>query len=234
MSPGPVNPPRSPGPPGLDTSRRTPPWLALALLAVAFAIVEAAIVTAYRSLLDPQGLRFPLLPLPANLAGLERWREAATLFLLAAAASLASRRAVPATAAFFFLFGVWDLTYYATLRYSLHWPQSWGDWDLLFLLPVPWLGPVYAPMLVACVLVAAGSVVLQHESRRGPFRVQRLHLLAAAAGGTLIVWSFVATPSGRALAAVPARYPYEWLLLGLAVGLTAFVHATWSNRRSRD
>ena len=229
MSLRPVNPAHASVPPGQEG--RKPPWLGLVLLAVSFAVVEAAIVTAYRSLLDPQGERFPLLPLPGSLAGLERVREAATLLLLIAAARLVYRRAVPATATFFFLFGIWDVAYYATLRCSLGWPRHGSDWDLLFLLPVPWLGPVVAPLVVSCVLVVVGSLVLRHESRRGPFRLGRLHLLAAALGGALCLWSFVAAPSGRALAALPTRYPWEWLLLGLALGLAAFSHALWRNRR---
>jgi len=224
----PVNPPAAPLPPA---SR--PPWTGLLVAAVAFGIVEAVLVMAYRTFLDPRGSLFPLLPLPPALATWERLREAATLLLLGGTAHLACRRAASKVAAFLFLFGVWDVTYYIVLRGSLGWPRGGHDWDLLFLLPVPWIGPVYAPVVIAAVLIAVGTFVLQHEARRGVFRVHALHGVAAGVGGLLCVWSFVEDDAARALVALPSRYAVEFLVLGLAIGVGAFVDAVRRNRRAR-
>jgi hypothetical protein len=45
-----------------------------------------------------------------------------------------------------FVFGIWDLFYYVWLKVCLGWPSSLLTWDVLFLIPVPWVGPVLAPV----------------------------------------------------------------------------------------
>ena len=51
------------------------------------------------------------------------------------------------------VFGAWDLSFYATLRVLTGWPASLMTWDLLFLIPVPWVGPVLAPSIVSIMTV---------------------------------------------------------------------------------
>jgi hypothetical protein len=60
-------------------------------------------------------------------------------------------------------FGVWDIFYYVFLRIMCGWPQSLLDWDILFLLPLPWWGPVIAPVLIALLMVAWGTLASQFE-----------------------------------------------------------------------
>lgn len=235
MSSSPVNPPRMRARVAPATGSRRPPWPSLTLVAVSFGIIEAILVAVYRTLLDPEGDLFPLLRLPAQLLPWERLREAATLVLLAGMARLAATPKPTTWAAFFYLFSLWDLTYYASLRVVLVWPRSLSDWDLLFLLPVPWLAPVYAPVLVSCVLLGVGVLTLRFAARRGSFRTTPLHAAAAVLGGGLGVWSFIAHPGARALEHLPPRYPVEFLLAGLTIGLAAYAHAYRSNlRRDRS
>lgn len=204
---------------------------ALALFATAFGVVEAAIVLVLRRLLDPSGTRFPVVAMPPDLWRIECVREACTLIVLAGAAHLAGASRVARFAAFLVAFGIWDLVYYLALRLWLHWPASLATWDLLFLLPVPWFGPVYAPICVALVMVGAGGIASWHEARGG-FRVAPLHIVGAIAGATAILTSFILPARGGAQP--PARYPWEWLVAGLAIGITAFLHAwQWNRRRSR-
>jgi hypothetical protein len=155
-------------------------------------------------------------------------REVATLVVLAAAAHLAAATRVTRIAAFLVAFGSWDLVYYAALRLWLGWPARLDNWDLLFLVPVPWFGPVYAPLLVSIVIVAAGLLALRHEHRHGPFRVARLHVAAATLGAMLILASFIAPAHGGMQP--PARYPVEWFGAGLGLGVSAFLHAWHRNR----
>ena len=75
-------------------------------------------------------------------------REACTLVLLAAVAWLAGHRAADRIGAFFVSFGIWDLTYYAVLRLLSGWPDSIRTLDILFLIPLPWVAPVWAPVTV--------------------------------------------------------------------------------------
>src|SRR5262245_56110912 len=159
---------------------------------------------------------------------IERGREAATLVVLAAAAVAAVRGGAARFAAFLLVFGVWDLAYYVALRAFMGWPRTLAAWDLLFLLPVRWLGPVWAPASVALVMIACALAALRFVARHGDFVVQPLHAFAAAAGGAFVVTSFVwPSPS----AALPERYRAEWLAIGLGVGVWGFVAAWRLNRR---
>lgn len=219
----------SASPPTAATRARIP-LAALGVTAAAFGVVEAAVVAYLRAGLDPDGSRFPLVQLPPALLRIEQARELATLVLLGAVAVAAVRGAVARLAAFLVLFGGWDLVYYAALRLMLRWPADVGAWDLLFLLPVRWIGPVYAPLAVAAVMVAAGCLALLHEARCGPFRVRRRHGLGAAAGALLILSSFIRPESWGLDAGLPGRYPVERLAAGLAVGVVAFLDAWRVNR----
>ena len=137
--------------------------VALLLFGVSFGYVEAAVVAYLRALGEPVRERFypgrgpddlfPLLKLEQLEAGgpellqvlkTEFAREAATLVMLGAVATAVGRGGAQWLAAFMITFGVWDVSFYAFLRVLLHWPQSLLTWDLLFLIPVPWAGPVGA------------------------------------------------------------------------------------------
>jgi hypothetical protein len=79
--------------------------------------------------------------------------------MLAAIALAVARNARQWTAAFAIAFGVWDIVFYACLKLLLGWPASLFTWDILFLIPVPWVGPVIAPVLVSLTMIAAGILV---------------------------------------------------------------------------
>jgi hypothetical protein len=223
-----VNRPRQ-----FDAGRR-PRWDLLASLAVAFGIAEAVVVIHLRSFLDPNGDRFPLVGFPAHLLRPEQIREAATLVVLGAAAGLSMPSPSGRLAAWLCLFGAWDLVYYGALRLMIGWPRTLGDWDLLFLLPVPWLGPVYAPVAIAVTMVVAGGLVLRHEAHGASFRLRPWHLGLAALGGGLCISSFLHDLPPTALGPLPHRYPVERWIAGLALGLAAYAGA-WSlnTRRPR-
>jgi len=89
--------------------------------------------------LDPQRL-FPLVLLSHADLALELARELATVVMIVAVAVLAERGWVRRFAAFVFVFGLWDLGYYAWLKLVLDWPLHWLEWDVLFLIPWPWFG----------------------------------------------------------------------------------------------
>jgi hypothetical protein len=206
---------------------RRPAWLALLVFATAFGIAEAVVVIELRHSLDPAGDRFPLVDFPAAIWRFEQLREVATLVVLGAAAALAARRQTARFAAFLVAFGVWDLAYYAALRGLIHWPRHWNDWDLLFLVPVPWFGPVYAPVGVALVMLGAGSIALVHAARDGDFVVHARHIGAAVVGGGIVLASFLCL---RTPATPPSRFPIELWAIGLAIGIAGFADAWRTNR----
>jgi len=91
---------------------------------------------------------------------IEATREVATLVMLATVALLAGRDWRQRAAALLWAFAIWDATYYLGLEILTRWPSSLVTQDIYFLLPVPWGGPVWVPLLAdALMAVLAGWLV---------------------------------------------------------------------------
>jgi hypothetical protein len=133
-------------------------WWVVVVFAVAMAWFEAATVYYLRVLVDRVTPYQPNpLPLRGVLGEVELVREAATLVMLLTLGMLAGatwRARLGYTA---IAFGVWDILYYVFLRLMSGWPQSLFDWDILFLLPLPWWGPVLAPVCIAVLMIVWGT-----------------------------------------------------------------------------
>jgi hypothetical protein len=95
---------------------------------------------------------------PQSLLTLEVFREAATILILLSVALLAGKTARSRFATFLWTFAIWDIVYYASLWATVRWPHSLADPDVLFLIPVPWLSPVWFPLVVSG--LALGAVLL--------------------------------------------------------------------------
>ena len=137
-------------------------WAIVMAFAIAMAWVEAASVFYIRALVDRiEPYQADPLPMNGALGNVELWREAATLVMIATLGMLAGRtwrrRAGYAALAF----GAWDIFYYVFLRLISGWPRTLLDWDILFLLPLPWWGPVLAPVSIALVMILWGTLATQ-------------------------------------------------------------------------
>ena len=222
---------------------------ALLLFGISFGYVEAAVVAYLRALGEPVRERFypgrgpddlfPLLKLEQLEAGgpellqvlkTEFVREAATLVMLGAVAAAVGRGGAQWLAAFMIAFGVWDISFYAFLRVLLHWPESLLTWDLLFLIPVPWAGPVLAPVLVSASMIVVGFVILGRSWAGRPVRFGGLHWLGVFAGALVLILTF--TWDFRNIAAGGMPNPFHWPLfaLGEVVSLGTFVHSVRAAR----
>ncbi|MEJ2468684.1 MAG: hypothetical protein P8Y51_06380 [Campylobacterales bacterium] len=157
----------------------------------AFGYLEAAVVVYLRAIYYPEGFAFPLTLMEGRIFWTEIGREAATLLVLAATAVLSFPRLQSRMAAFVLLFGVWDIFYYVFLKLLLGWPQSLLTPDILFLIPAPWVGPVYAPLLVSAGFIAAGTAVLVRNARGRVRAFGRSFVLLETAAGFLFVASFL-------------------------------------------
>jgi hypothetical protein len=114
------------------------------------------------TLLRPDALA-KVLP-QASVARTEVAREAATIVMLLAIGWLSGRNLRTRAAYFFFAFGVWDIGYYAFLRLLIGWPASFKALDVLFLIPGPWLAPVFLPVLISAVMIAAAVLVVRRDA----------------------------------------------------------------------
>jgi hypothetical protein len=156
-------------------------------------------------------------------------REACTLLMLASVGWLAATTLAGRAGAFLVAFGVWDLVYYLTLWIVLSWPESLSTWDILFLIPVPWVAPVWAPMLVASAFVGVGSRLFFAEHRRRAWRW--VDVAGEVVAAALILGSFLVESSAAVEHRVPARYPVWLLWLGMALGIGCFLRV---ERRAGD
>jgi len=215
--------------------RRLFVWMTVFFVAMAF--LESAVVVYLRALYYPEGFDFPLVPMAGTLVITEIWREAATLIMLLVPAALVTRSAVERFAWFCFGFGIWDIFYYVWLKVLLDWPASLGSRDLLFLIPVPWVGPVWAPCLVSLGLIALALTILRGRSKWPGFRVDGLSWSLLIAGALLMILSFTLDPlrqsfglealkdaglmadlrsaalsNGRSY--IPETFPWPWFLGG--------------------
>lgn len=192
------------------------------VFAVSFAFVESAVVIYLRALYYPTGFTFPLRPLAMDHFVVELVREFSTLVMMGAVACLASPRAWERFGYFILVFGVWDIFYYVWLKAFLDWPASVFDWDILFLIPLPWIGPVIAPAFIALAMAVAGTLVVL-RSRRGLV----MHLTVASAvlwvcGTAAILYSFIADTDATLRGTMPQPYRYELLAIGLVLYAAAF------------
>jgi len=217
------------------------PAIAILLFGISFGYVEAAVVTylrpqfdAVRATFTPPSSRddlFPILsaqrvgaagPDMIRMVGTELAREVATLFMLGAVAAAVGGNLRQWLAFFLVAFGAWDISYYVSLKVLIDWPKSLLAWDILFLVPVPWSGPVLAPALVALTMVGTGLVYLWRESNGHTIRL--VHWLGACAGALFILAAF--TWDYRNVMAGGMPKPFNWPLFALGEGLwvMAFLH----------
>jgi hypothetical protein len=154
-------------------------WLVVVIFAVAMAWVESAVVFYLRTHID-RIVPYQENPLPkvGFFGPVELMRELATLIMLLTVGMLAGKTWRARFGYTFLAFGVWDIFYYVFLKVMCDWPKSLLDWDILFLIPLPWWGPVLAPMLIALLMIVWGTLASQSENSL-PFTI--------AAGGAWLL-----------------------------------------------
>jgi hypothetical protein len=218
-------------------------WLWVVLFAVAFAWVESAVVVYLREIYFHGRFGFPLVihweqgrHVIDPLIRIEFGREIATIVMLLAVGWLAGAGRLQGFAFFMIAFGVWDIFYYVWLHVMVGWPSSLMTWDLLFYVPLPWVGPVITPLLIAVTLATAGSCVvwLQARGRHVNWRWQD-SAVESALGLLLIVafcWDWkniIQLPGDPSHTGIPRQFAW-WLYLP-ALG-TAIVYFFWRLKRA--
>ena len=168
-------------------------WTAVVIYATAMALVESAVVTYLRVFLDVVDPYQPPPPdVPVWLIYTEMAREAATLVMLIAVGWLAGRTWRSRLGYFLIAFGVWDILYYVFLVPLSGWPRSLLDWDILFLIPLPWWGPVLAPVSIAALMVAGGTLMSQFGQGEHTLWPRRWSRRLSLGGGLLALYVFMA------------------------------------------
>lgn len=137
--------------------------ITLSSFAIAMAFLETTVVVYLRALYYPEGFDFPLKMMDFSIGKIEFFRELATLIMILTVAMLTGKTKNQKFAAFIFVFAVWDIFYYVFLYVTLAWPASLMTWDILFLIPVTWVGPVIAPVINSIMMIVLAAGILYAE-----------------------------------------------------------------------
>lgn len=202
-------------------------WLLVALFAVAMAWMEAATVVYLRTLIDRIVPYQPIpLPVSVGLGKTELVRELATLILLFSAGQLAGHSPRSRLGYFLVAFGVWDIFYYVFLKLICGWPTSIMNWDILFLLPLPWWGPIIAPVTIAALMIIAGTLFTRLDLNSLPNVPGRWAWIANLSGAVLVLYVFMADAireiaNGREAFRTLLPVSFNWPLFLIATILVA-------------
>lgn len=161
------------------------------LFAIAMGFLETAVVVYLRALYYPKGFKFPLVLIPNTIAITEFWREFATIIMLIGIGVLCGKTKFTRFAYFIIAFAIWDIFYYLFLYVLLGWPQTLFTWDILFLIPVPWVGPVLAPCIVALQMMVFGWIIIYYEEKHQRITINASQWLLLIGGVIIIIISFI-------------------------------------------
>jgi hypothetical protein len=177
---------------------------------------------------------FPLSLLSQRDLSIELVREAATVVMILSVALLSQRGFIRVFAAFVYVFGLWDIFYYAWLKLMIGWPVGLLDWDILFLIPWPWLGPWFTPALIALLFVLWGGRVLGSPREHHLLLIPGLAFLL----GTALALAAFLLPAYPLLAGGEAAFQsftpqnFQWFLY--VPGLLLMGYGLWGVSRKGD
>ena len=166
-------------------------FILLAIFSIAMGFMESAVVIYLRELYYPGGFKFPLVAIPPHIGLVEIIREAATIIMLVVIGGLAGKNSVQRFCFFLFCFAVWDIFYYVFLKIFLDWPESVLTPDILFLIPVPWVGPVIAPCIASLTMIAITLLVSHYHGKNIFVTINRQEWSLLIAGSVVMLASFM-------------------------------------------
>jgi hypothetical protein len=130
---------------------------------VAMAYVEAAVVVYLRRIYYPEGFVLTLGPMDTGILRTEIGREVATIVMILGVSLVSYAGRLKRLGAFLLIFGIWDIFYYVFLKILLNWPESFKTKDVLFLIPSPWILPVFLPMSASVLMIGFGAWLIAKE-----------------------------------------------------------------------
>jgi hypothetical protein len=171
------------------TWQKTVLWVFLYSIGMAF--LESAVVVYLREIYYPYGFGFPLAPIDKHIAITEVGREAATLLMLLAIGFIAGRSRIQRFAYFIFSFAIWDIFYYVFLRVLIGWPESLMTFDVLFLIPTTWVGPVITPVIASLTMIGLALPIIINEGKGKVIKFSMLAWILLIVGSVDLVLAFI-------------------------------------------
>lgn len=172
--------------------------------------------------LDPRAL-FPVRDASTldELATAEVAREFATLVMLWAVGWFNGRTVIARLAWTSVAFGIWDVVYYIGLNALIGWPDSLGTWDLLFMIPTPWAGPIWAPIAVSAFLITFGLLYARAAHRGDGLHLARNEWITLITGGVIVIIAFCWNAVTVLEYGVPTDFPVPVFAVGMLLGAMA-------------
>lgn len=138
----------------------------------------------------PEGFQFPLKIIPISTFCIEFGRELSTIIVLNVFGYLCGKTRIERFFYFIFCLGIWDIFYYVWLKIFLNWPTSIFNNDILSLIPIPWIGPIIAPIIVSVTIIIASVLSLFLQDKGYTLKVEKKYLFLAILGSIIILISF--------------------------------------------
>ncbi|MFH1787699.1 MAG: hypothetical protein ABH811_02835 [archaeon] len=161
------------------------------IFAIAMGFLEAVVVIYLRKLYYPNGFNFPLKGfIDPSILSIEWVREFATIVMLITVAMLASKKLYERFAYFIYAFAIWDIFYYLFLKLTLNWPASFFTWDILFLIPWPWVGPVLAPLLCTILMIITTLIIINFKDSKIKIKLREFILVITGLLVVLYTWLY--------------------------------------------
>jgi len=165
-------------------------FIYLTAFSIAMGYLESAVVVYLRMIFYPEGFSFPLKAIDQHTAVVEILREAATLIMLAGAGIIAGRTRTEKFGFFLYCFAVWDIFYYVFLKLLIVWPESLLTWDILFLIPVTWVGPVVAPVINSLTMIALAGLISYFTDKKLSLKINKPEWLLLILGSLVTIISY--------------------------------------------
>ncbi len=169
------------------------PWkivTCIALFAIAMGFLESSVVIYLRLSLYPSGFRFPLAPMSTALILTEIIREGATVIMLICAGFLAGKTWYTRFAYFLYAFALWDIFYYVFLKILINWPGNLLTWDILFLIPTNWVGPVITPVIVSLTMIVFAFIIIWFDSNKIKIKISTIDWFFILSGSVILILAF--------------------------------------------
>ncbi len=191
-------------------------FIIIVIFSIGLAYIEAVVVVYLRTIFFPEGFVFPLVDFSSDdkrwlqFLGIETCREGATLAVILCSSWLFGKDFRTRLAYFLTIFSVWGIFYYIWLKVLLGWPSSIMEWDILFLIPVTWAGPVLAPVIISLTMLTGAMLILRRESCEQPLRISRV----SAYGFILISLLFAGhfCYAGMHVSQIDYKSYFNWLI----------------------
>src|SRR3989344_165064 len=162
------------------------------IFAIAMAFLEAVIVIYLRKLYYPEGFNFPLkIDIETFILNIEWAREFFTIVMLACIGWLASKKWHERFAYFLYAFAIWDIFYYIWLLTAINWPSSFFTWDLLFLIPWDWAGPVIAPVINSITMILFAFIIINLNDKGKDIKIKALEWCLLILGALIVLYTYL-------------------------------------------